>query len=209
VPADFDGDKKADLAVYRPGSGSWFVLLSGSGFTTWINRKWGAAPQDGVAGQDTPVVGDYDADQKADFAVYRPSSGVWYVLRSETGWTQWWTVKWGVNTAALPADYVGDGKPDKPVPADYDADGRTDFAVFRPSLGFWFIMYSSTAYSTYQVERWGLASDSLVPADYDGDGRAEIAVYRPSSGRWYIRRLGKDNWYIDWGMSGDVATIAK
>ena len=40
--------------------------------------------QFGVAG-DVPVAGDYDLDGRTDIAVYRPSDGYWYVLRSTDG----------------------------------------------------------------------------------------------------------------------------
>jgi hypothetical protein len=209
LPADFDGDGKADLAVYRPTTGRWYVLLSGSGFETWINRKWGLAPEDGIAGQDTPVAGDYDGDKKADFAVYRPATGVWYVLYSSSGWVNWGVTKWGLDTTAIPGDYVGDGNPDQPAPADFDGDGKHDLAVFRPSTGTWFVLHSSSNYATYSSLNWGLASDSLAPADYDGDGRANIAVFRPSTGTWYIYRPGTDNWYISWGANGDLSAIAR
>ena len=33
---------------------------------------------------------------------------------------------------------------DLPVPLDYDGDGRTDFAVYRPAYGGWFVDITHT-----------------------------------------------------------------
>ena len=162
VPCDFDADGKADISLYRPSTGFWYVANSNSasGYTV---QQFGATG-------DQPVPGDYDGDGKTDIAVYRPSTGVWYITNSATG-----------TFTVLQFGSPGD----RPVPADYDGDGKTDIALYRPSTGFWYIKNSGTA-NSYTVQQFGASGDQPFPADYDGDGKADIAVYRPSTGFWYI-----------------------
>jgi hypothetical protein len=147
--ADFDGDGKSDIGVYR--DGGWYIRRSSDAGITAVG--WGGLPQ------DKAVPGDYDGDGKTDVAVYR--DGGWYIVRSSDGGVT------GVGWGGLPQDI--------PVPADYDGDGRADIAVYRD--GGWLIVRSSDGGVT--VTGWGgLAQDILVQGDYDGDGKADIAVYR-------------------------------
>lgn len=176
VVGDWDGDGRADPAVYRDGARSQFFYRPSSqpgvNFTT---IDWG------VTG-DKPIHGDFDGDGKLDAAVFRASDATWYIRQSSNLQTRY--DNWGTAT-------------DKFVAADYDADGKTDLAVFRD--GTWYILQSLTSQPNYI--KFGLAADTLVPADYDGDGRADVAVYR--NGTWFINQTISGFAAINFGLAAD------
>ena len=82
-----------------------------------------------------PVAADYNGDGKADVAVYRKTTGQWFIDYSSGG---------------LQGVAFGNPNTDIPVPADYDGDGKADLALFRPvnpatpGQGNWLILGSST-----------------------------------------------------------------
>ncbi len=114
---------------------------------------------------------DFDGDGRTDVALWRPSSGNWYLNTS-------------TSAPRIQFDWGRESLHDVPVPGDYDGDRKTDIAVWRASEGNWYIIRSAT--NTVVNPNWGQQGDVPVPSDYDGDGLTDIAVFRASEGNWYI-----------------------
>ncbi len=232
TPADFDGDGKTDIAVWRrpvvgpfpSGDRSYFYILNSSDNTF--------RPEQFGVGLDTPVVGDYDGDRRADLAVYRfnpNAQGNLYFRPSADPSISYNTIVFGSpNGTPIVGDFDGDGRndpamheganwvalrssdnqittttfglsTDTPVPADYDGDGKTDVAVFRSSTGYWYT--SQNPATNFGAIQFGANGDSPVPADYDGDGKADVAVYR--GGAWYMQRSTSGFLAVQFGTAGD------
>ncbi|MEZ5306721.1 MAG: LamG-like jellyroll fold domain-containing protein [Pyrinomonadaceae bacterium] len=163
--ADFDGDGRTDISVFRPGEGKWYVDASTDGFDS---AKWGVHT-------DTPIAGDFDGDGKTDFAVFRPTD--------DGATPDFWVLQSSDSTILG----VAWGSPnDTPVIGDYDFDNRDDFAVFRQTDTNWYIHRSSDA--GVMVFQFGLPGDMPLAGDWDGDGLIRPSVYRPSNGTWYLAR---------------------
>ncbi len=193
---DYNGDGRADIAVFRPSTGLWAVRGLGS---VYFGEE-----------DDVPVSGDYNGDGCSEIAIFRPASGLWAVknlTRIYFGQPGDWPA---------PADFDGDGtcdtaifRPanglwkargvtreyfgragDHPVPDDYDGMGEAEITLFRPSNGLWAIRGLSRVY-------FGADGDVPVPGIYSWYGRTslfatpafrdQVAIFRPSRGLWAVR----------------------
>ncbi len=91
---------------------------------------------------------------------------------------------------------------------DFDADGRTDFSVFRPSDGNWYLERSREGFLGVQFNN-AQATDKPVARDYDGDGKADIALWRPSNGTWYRLNSSNSTYVaVAFGQQGDIPVPA-
>jgi hypothetical protein len=159
--SDYDGDRRADLSIFRSGPYTFNIASSTTNYTSVTTRVWGAAG-------DIPVgSSDYDGDGRSDMTYFRPSDGSWHILTSSSGYSTSIVLNWGTSG-------------DAPVPGgDYDGDGTADIAVFRPSEGNWYVLTSSSGFTASTVTKWGSSVDRpLAGADFDGDGKDDLVVYR-------------------------------
>jgi subtilisin-like proprotein convertase family protein len=219
VPGHYSGGGPADRAVFRPSTGQWFV--QGMGTFQWglagdlpVPRPQVVGDVNGDGTMDVAgYLGDFDGNHTTDVAVFRPTTGEWFVMGQAT-------VQFGLpGDIPVPADYDGNlisdravfrpatgqwfvmgqatvqfGLPgDIPVPGDYDGNGTAERAVYRPATGVWFVQGQGTV-------QFGLPGDVPVPRDYDGNGTTDRAVYRPSTGQWFV--LGQGS--VQFGLPGDI-----
>jgi formylglycine-generating enzyme required for sulfatase activity len=173
VPADFDGDRKADPNVVYS-TGNWYVWLSSFGY-----RRDGPY-QLGLTG-GTLLAGDFDGDRKADPAMV-DSSGNWYVLCSYRNYQL---------AGPFPLGQVAC----MPVVGDFDGDGKADPARARGD-GIWHIWESGNNYAQVDLVLYTSLSGTPVAGDFDGDAKADPALV-DGNGTWHIWKSGDNYALVD------------
>ncbi len=186
--ADYDGDGKQDIAIFRRSTGFWWVIRSSDNART--ATKWGTV-------NDYPSIGDYDGDGRADLTAVRIEGGqrIWYTLRSSDAAST--RTAWG-NSSLAGLFFFS--------PIDIDGDGKQDISIIQNILSQrQFITLRSSDGGVSYLD-WGLTTDTPLFGDYDGDGKTDFVARRDNGGvlQWYILRSSDGALQIlNWGITGD------
>ncbi len=216
---DFNGDRKQDLFLYRPGSGAAFVARSsGDGAFTAVYAQ--GDPGSGIAGydlrspNDRVIPFDFNGDRKQDLFLYRPGSGAAFVARSNGDGTFTAVYAQGDPGSGI-AGYDLRSPRDQVLAFDYDGDGKQDLLLYRPGSGAVFVAHSNgdgTFTATYAqgdpgsgIAGYDLRSpkDRILAFDYDGDGKDDLLLYRPGSGAAFVAHSNGNGTFTATYAQGD------
>jgi hypothetical protein len=135
VPGDYDGDRKSDLALFKPSTKEWFIApiknSSSLGAAIEFRLKYG------IAGA-VNVPADYDGDNKTDIAFFTPSNSRWYIRFSSGRIPEFYSSlplsQRGVINRTI--NYYNFGETNSiPVQGDYNGDGKAELATYKSSTG--------------------------------------------------------------------------
>ncbi len=187
VVADYNGDGKAELSVYQPGT-STFSIRHLTEPTEAGNRAIQFGQGSLYGGRPVPVVADYNDDGKAEVAVYQSVTSTFTIMGltadSAAGNR---AIQFGRGTNA--------GGTPIPAVSDTNGDGKVELIVYQASTSTYqmanLVGDQPTATESVQFGQGTLWGGDPVPvcADFDGDGHCELTVYQPRTSTFFIKGL--------------------
>ena len=193
---DYDHTGKPDhLALYRPGTGSFWILKNSAGNFMPVYQQ--GDPGSGIGGYDLKSTADralafdYSSSGTADHLVlYRPGTGLIWILKNNAG-------RFGpVYQANGIGGFDLQSTADQALAFDYDGSGKLDHLVlYRPGTGtIWILKNDAGVFTPVYQGSTGIggydlqsAADRVFAFDYDGTGKLDhLALYRPSAGTIWI-----------------------
>jgi hypothetical protein len=194
---DYEGSGKLDhLVLYRPGTGTIWILKSRAGAFTPVYQQGNPGNGLGIGGydlkspEDRAFAFDYDSSGKLDHIVlYRPGAGTVSILRNTAG--RFAPVYQGSGIGG----YDLKSSADQAFAFDYDGSGKLDHLVlYRPGTGMISIVKNSAGTFTPIYRGGGIGGydlqasvDRVFPIDYDGSGKSDhLVLYRPGAGIIWI-----------------------
>jgi len=207
---DYDSSGKLDhLVLYRPGTGTLWILKNSSGNFTPVYAQGdpgrGIGCYDLKSPADRAFAFDYDSSGKLDHLVlYRPGTGTLWILKNN-----------GRNFTSVYAQgdpgrgisgYDLKSRADRAFAFDYDSSGKLDHLVlYRPGTGIiWILKNRSGNFTPIYAQGdpgsgiggYALKSpaDRAFAFDYDSSGKLDhLVLYRPGIGIIWILKNSSGN----------------
>jgi hypothetical protein len=172
VAGDFNGDGRDDIATFTKGAAAdVYVALSTGHSFTGTGAKW---HDYFAAGTETPLVGDFNGDNKDDIATFtRGAAADVYVALSTGSSFSGTGVKWH--------DYFAAGS-ETPAVGDFNGDNKDDIATFtRGAAADVYVALSTGSSFSGTGVKWhdyfAAGSELASVGDVNGDNRDDIVTF--------------------------------
>lgn len=165
LAGDWDGDRAAEVAVFRRDAGAGTFELS-TGAAESLPVRLGRS-------SDLPLTGDWDGDGVTDVGVRRQLTRVFFLRTADGTVTR---KRFGIVK-------------DVPVAGDWDGDGRAEVGVWRPAAARFRLLQGD---GTQRVVRLGSPSSQPLTGDWNGDGVTDLGVFDSATATFTLRAATAD-----------------
>jgi hypothetical protein len=200
VAADFNGDGKTDLLVYRTDTGAYAKWFSDGGVDAGFKyQSAGYVANASGAWKNIQIVAtDFNGDGKTDLLVYRTDTGAFTKWFSDGGVDPGFKYQ----SAGYVANASGAWTNIQMLAADFNGDGKTDLLAYRTDNGAYQKWYGDGGVDPgFQYQPvWYMGSGPgswtnvrMVAGGFNGDGTTDILAYSTDNGAY-------QKWYSDGGV---------